>query len=61
MEAAENFLATFRWEEALDVTDEKDQEAQQQGDLDDVIDKELQAPNPAIGCIETKRSKQSPH
>ena len=45
----------------MDVADKEDQDAQQEGDLDDVIDKELQAANPAIGCVETKRRKQPPH
>ncbi len=45
----------------MDITDEKDQEAQKQGDLDDIVDEELQAANPAIGCVETKRRKQPPY
>ena len=59
MKAAEDFFAAFRWEETLNVADEKDQDTQQQGDFDDIINKELKAPDPAISCIETNSSKQS--
>ena len=59
MKAAEDFFAAFRWEETLNVADEKDQDTQQQGDFDDIINKELQAPHPTISCIETNSSKQS--
>lgn len=58
MESAEDFFTALWREETLDIADEKDQHAQQNSDLDDVIQKELQAADPAIRYIETEGAKQ---
>jgi hypothetical protein len=57
VKSAENFFTALRREKTLDIADKKNQDAQQQGDFDHVIDEELQAANPTIGRIEPKRSK----
>jgi hypothetical protein len=59
VKAAEDFFAAFRWEETLDIADEKDQHAQQNSDLDDIVQKELEAADPAISGVETEGGKQS--
>ena len=42
----------------MDIADEKDQDTQEQGDFDDIINKELQAAYPTISSIKPKGSKK---
>ena len=58
MKSAEDFFTALWREETLDIADEKDQHTQQNSDLDDVIQKELEAAYPAIRYIETEGAKQ---
>ena len=47
MKASENFLAAFRREVTLDVTYEKDQETQQYGNLNYIVEKKFNASDQA--------------
>ncbi|MPM43847.1 hypothetical protein SDC9_90524 [bioreactor metagenome] len=48
MKTAKYFLAAFRREVALNITDKKNQETQQYRNFNNVIKKELNAPDPAV-------------
>lgn len=49
METAQNFFAALRGKIALNVGDNKNQEAQENGNFDDIIEKKLNAaPKPPV-------------
>ena len=47
MKPPQDFLASFRWEVALDIGNHKNQETEQQRDFYNIINEKLDAPTPS--------------
>ena len=60
MKPSENLPASLRREVALDIADQKDQDTEQNGDLQNIIDKKLNAPADPCPGIQTECGKHLP-
>ena len=58
MKTPHDFLAALRWEIALNVGDQINQYAEQNGDLNDIVEEKLDTPSNAACRVQSQRVQQ---